>query len=156
MTMIRQLFHDQPRLSLADYPQLGRVKAALLDMSPARCPSMLEMPLVPNLPLLVQHQVELTQLTIMFWSWTMRKQKRRRSMLFSICRLVNGKNNSKKWPSELPVFACIACRFDVLTCWTSATPVPFGRGRGKPVNVPDHPPPPGYLCYRCREKGLSL
>lgn len=35
----------------------------------------------------------------------------------------------------------------------SATPVPFGRGRGKPVNVPDHPPPPGYLCYRCREKG---
>ncbi|KAK2747617.1 hypothetical protein FQN55_004971 [Onygenales sp. PD_40] len=35
----------------------------------------------------------------------------------------------------------------------NATPVPFGRGRGKPVNVPDHPPPPGYLCYRCREKG---
>ncbi|CAL5874905.1 uncharacterized protein PFLUO_LOCUS9207 [Penicillium psychrofluorescens] len=35
----------------------------------------------------------------------------------------------------------------------NATPVPFGRGRGKPVNIPDHPPPPGYLCYRCREKG---
>ncbi|KAL1999890.1 hypothetical protein VTN02DRAFT_3846 [Thermoascus thermophilus] len=35
----------------------------------------------------------------------------------------------------------------------NATPVAFGRGRGKPVNVPDHPPPPGYLCYRCREKG---
>ncbi|KAL4974539.1 DWNN domain-containing protein [Aspergillus desertorum] len=35
----------------------------------------------------------------------------------------------------------------------NATPVPFGRSRGKPVNVPDHPPPPGYLCYRCREKG---
>ncbi|KAL1976413.1 hypothetical protein VTN31DRAFT_2695 [Thermomyces dupontii] len=35
----------------------------------------------------------------------------------------------------------------------NATPVPVGRGRGKPVNVPDHPPPPGYLCYRCREKG---
>lgn len=35
----------------------------------------------------------------------------------------------------------------------SATPIPFGRGRGKPVNIPDHPPPPGYLCYRCREKG---
>ncbi|KAI9368204.1 DWNN domain-containing protein [Aspergillus egyptiacus] len=34
-----------------------------------------------------------------------------------------------------------------------ATPVPFGRGKGKPVNIPDHPPPPGYLCYRCREKG---
>lgn len=35
----------------------------------------------------------------------------------------------------------------------NATPVAFGRGRGKPLNVPDHPPPPGYLCYRCREKG---
>ncbi|BCS30316.1 cleavage polyadenylation factor subunit MPE1 [Aspergillus puulaauensis] len=35
----------------------------------------------------------------------------------------------------------------------NATPIPFGRGRGKPVNIPDHPPPPGYLCYRCREKG---
>ncbi|OOF90756.1 hypothetical protein ASPCADRAFT_134791 [Aspergillus carbonarius ITEM 5010] len=35
----------------------------------------------------------------------------------------------------------------------NATPVPFGRGRGRPMNVPDHPPPPGYLCYRCREKG---
>ncbi|PLB50501.1 DWNN-domain-containing protein [Aspergillus steynii IBT 23096] len=35
----------------------------------------------------------------------------------------------------------------------NVTPVPFGRGRGKPINVPDHPPPPGYLCYRCREKG---
>ncbi|PYH90537.1 retinoblastoma-binding protein [Aspergillus ellipticus CBS 707.79] len=35
----------------------------------------------------------------------------------------------------------------------NATPVPFGRGRGRPINVPDHPPPPGYLCYRCREKG---
>lgn len=38
----------------------------------------------------------------------------------------------------------------------SATPVPFGRGRGKAVNVPDHPPPPGYLCYRCREKGETI
>ncbi|KAL3457740.1 DWNN domain-containing protein [Aspergillus heterothallicus] len=35
----------------------------------------------------------------------------------------------------------------------NAIPVPFGRGKGKPLNVPDHPPPPGYLCYRCREKG---
>lgn len=43
-----------------------------------------------------------------------------------------------------------------LMLYRSATPVPFGRGRGKPVNVPDHPPPPGYLCYRCREKGLSF
>ncbi|KAL1953575.1 hypothetical protein VTO42DRAFT_2578 [Malbranchea cinnamomea] len=36
---------------------------------------------------------------------------------------------------------------------SSAVPVPSSRGRGKPINVPDHPPPPGYLCYRCREKG---
>ncbi|CAG8222521.1 unnamed protein product [Penicillium olsonii] len=35
----------------------------------------------------------------------------------------------------------------------NATPVQMPRGRGKPLNVPDHPPPPGYLCYRCREKG---
>ncbi|MCJ1395140.1 hypothetical protein MMC18_008021 [Xylographa bjoerkii] len=28
-----------------------------------------------------------------------------------------------------------------------------GPTKGKPVNVPDHPPPPGYLCYRCQEKG---
>ncbi|EDN04171.1 conserved hypothetical protein [Histoplasma mississippiense (nom. inval.)] len=35
----------------------------------------------------------------------------------------------------------------------NATPVLFNRNRAKPVNIPDHPPPPGYLCYRCREKG---
>ncbi|KAH8704713.1 DWNN domain-containing protein [Talaromyces proteolyticus] len=35
----------------------------------------------------------------------------------------------------------------------NAIPVAAGRGRGKPINIPDHPPPPGYLCYRCREKG---
>lgn len=45
---------------------------------------------------------------------------------------------------------------NLLTPRFSATPVPFGRGRGKPVNVPDHLPPPGYLCYRCREKGLFI
>ncbi|KAL4874189.1 hypothetical protein BDV12DRAFT_3582 [Aspergillus spectabilis] len=35
----------------------------------------------------------------------------------------------------------------------NATPVMVGRGRGKNVTVPDHPPPPGYICYRCHEKG---
>ena len=25
--------------------------------------------------------------------------------------------------------------------------------KGKPQNLPDHPPPPGYICYRCGEKG---
>ena len=28
-----------------------------------------------------------------------------------------------------------------------------GPNKGKPANVPDHPPPPGYICYRCGEKG---
>ncbi|EEP80830.1 conserved hypothetical protein [Uncinocarpus reesii 1704] len=35
----------------------------------------------------------------------------------------------------------------------TATPVPFNRNRGLLNPVPEHPPPPGYLCYRCREKG---
>ncbi|MCJ1281693.1 hypothetical protein MMC26_001015 [Xylographa opegraphella] len=38
----------------------------------------------------------------------------------------------------------------------SATRVATHHGgpmKGKPINVPDHPPPPGYLCYRCQEKG---
>ncbi|RAK75104.1 cleavage polyadenylation factor subunit MPE1 [Aspergillus fijiensis CBS 313.89] len=37
----------------------------------------------------------------------------------------------------------------------NATPVPFGRGRGKivPGNSQERPMPPGYICYRCREKG---
>lgn len=32
------------------------------------------------------------------------------------------------------------------------TPV-FKPGAKKPVNVPDHEPPQGYICYRCGEKG---
>ena len=51
---------------------------------------------------------------------------------------------------SIPIFALIYHGADY---FLSATPVPFGRGRGKPIAVPDHPPPPGYLCYRCREKG---
>ncbi|MCJ1413816.1 hypothetical protein MMC32_000141 [Xylographa parallela] len=38
----------------------------------------------------------------------------------------------------------------------SATRVATHHGgpmKGKPINIPDHPPPPGYLCYRCQEKG---
>ncbi|KAL4885381.1 DWNN domain-containing protein [Aspergillus karnatakaensis] len=38
----------------------------------------------------------------------------------------------------------------------NATPVMAGRGRGKNVSVPDHPPPPGYICYRCHEKGKAI
>jgi len=33
----------------------------------------------------------------------------------------------------------------------SAKPVHFKKG--KPQNVPDHEPPPGYICYRCHQKG---
>ncbi|KAL9068051.1 MAG: hypothetical protein Q9157_006626 [Trypethelium eluteriae] len=35
----------------------------------------------------------------------------------------------------------------------NAKPVYRGAGRGKPVNIPDRPPPDGYVCYRCGEKG---
>ncbi|KAL9611968.1 MAG: hypothetical protein Q9167_003408 [Letrouitia subvulpina] len=28
-----------------------------------------------------------------------------------------------------------------------------GPAKGKPINVPDHAPPSGYVCYRCGEKG---
>ena len=37
---------------------------------------------------------------------------------------------------------------------SSATPVHrAGTNKGKTANLPDHPPPPGYICYRCGEKG---
>ena len=36
----------------------------------------------------------------------------------------------------------------------SATPVHrAGHNKAKSTNVPDHPPPSGYICYRCGEKG---
>ena len=41
-----------------------------------------------------------------------------------------------------------------LTIFDSATPVLRGGPfKGKPANMPDHPPPNGYICYRCGEKG---
>lgn len=36
--------------------------------------------------------------------------------------------------------------------------IPIHRGppnKGKSANVPDRPPPPGYICYRCGEKGMT-
>jgi protein MPE1 len=35
----------------------------------------------------------------------------------------------------------------------SKTAVYKPGGGKKPINVPDHEPPPGYICYRCGEKG---
>ncbi|KAL6714661.1 Protein mpe1 [Lecanora helva] len=36
----------------------------------------------------------------------------------------------------------------------NATPVHrSNNNKGKSINIPDHPPPPGYVCYRCGEKG---
>ena len=36
----------------------------------------------------------------------------------------------------------------------SATPVyRAGLNKGKPSNLPEHPPPAGYVCFRCGEKG---
>lgn len=39
----------------------------------------------------------------------------------------------------------------------SAAPVhrPGGFKGGKPANIPEHPPPPEYVCYRCGVKGNS-
>lgn len=50
-------------------------------------------------------------------------------------------------------FRCI--EFWMLTHHSdSATPVHrSGPNKSKPASVPDHPPPPGYICYRCGEKG---
>ena len=47
---------------------------------------------------------------------------------------------------------CVAV---VLTAYIGrATPVHRGAAsKGKNSNIPDHPPPPGYVCYRCGEKG---
>ncbi|KAF2102021.1 DWNN-domain-containing protein [Rhizodiscina lignyota] len=35
----------------------------------------------------------------------------------------------------------------------NAKPVYHGKFKGRQANVPDHDPPPGYICYRCHEKG---
>ncbi len=61
------------------------------------------------------------------------------------------------WPSEQNTVALILrfCEAHWLTATRiSATPIHRGGpAKGKPVNVPDHKPPPGYICYRCGEKG---
>lgn len=50
----------------------------------------------------------------------------------------------------------LACRTE-LTKSCSQTPVFFGRPAQKPATTPapdnDKPPPPGYLCHRCLQKG---
>jgi len=53
------------------------------------------------------------------------------------------------------VFTSICTKHPITdTEYRSATPVQrSGPSKGKPANVPDHPPPPGYICYRCGEKG---
>ena len=50
---------------------------------------------------------------------------------------------------------CIHCDVWSLTAlFHSATPIHrSGMSKSKVANVPDHPPPPGYICYRCGEKG---
>lgn len=72
-------------------------------------------------------------------------------MRYSIYRRASGRSSSRRWPSKHQSVILMEWNANLPS---SATPVPFGRGRGKPINVPDHPPPPGYLCYRCREKGI--
>lgn len=74
-------------------------------------------------------------------------------MRCSIFRQTSGGNNNRKWLSRFTLSNSRKKTQYETNITRSATPVAFGRGRGKPLNVPDHPPPPGYLCYRCREKG---
>ena len=47
-----------------------------------------------------QLQVPAIQSIPASWSSIMRRRKTRRSMRFSTCRPVNGRNSSRKWPSE--------------------------------------------------------
>ena len=44
----------------------------------------------------------------------------------------------------------------LINCHLSHKPVYKGGFKAKQANVPDHDPPPGYICYRCHEKGNSL
>lgn len=50
---------------------------------------------------------------------------------------------------------CTNCFVEPYTdFYFSATPVyRSGPTKGKQANVPDRPPPQGYVCYRCGEKG---
>ena len=66
---------------------------------------------------------------------------------------ISGRSNNKKWPSEFRVPMERMNSVANLN-YDSATPVHrVGPSKGKPANQPDHPPPPGYICYRCGEKG---
>lgn len=47
-----------------------------------------------------QPQVLATQLIPASWNSIMRRRKMRRSMRFSTCKPTNGRNSSRKWPSE--------------------------------------------------------
>jgi protein MPE1 len=47
-------------------------------------------------------------------------------------------------------------RIDGFHCWqlpNSATPIHRVNTK-KPNHIPDRPLPPGYICYRCGEKGM--
>lgn len=70
---------------------------------------------------------------------------------------ISGHSNSSRWPSQYSVrkYGLDVYKTQILTCSiNSATPVHrSGPNKGKPASVPDHPPPPGYICYRCGEKG---
>ncbi len=55
-------------------------------------------------------------------------------------------------PLESSLYALLRIKF--ANSKNSATPVyrPGGM-KGKQANVPEHPPPAGYICYRCGNKG---
>ncbi len=101
--------------------------------------------------------------------------RRKRSQLCSRLVLISGRNSSRKWRSKstgvrgsrlwffpyesmmllVHSWCMFTCSVMLICCFNSATPIHRGGPllKGKPVNVPDHQPPPGYICYRCGEKG---
>lgn len=77
-------------------------------------------------------------------------------MLCSRWALTNGLSNSKRWQSKSIAlgFKIIGREANANSDIYSVAPVHrAGQMKGKPQNVPDRPPPPGYLCYRCGLKG---
>lgn len=151
MMMTPVLYRALPLLLLEGSLLRDREREVQLDMYLGRCQWMLAMfPVTNTPPRADQLQVLTNQSAMVYKNWIMLKQRKKRLTHFLTYKRTNGESSSKRWRSK---FYWPITRVQILMHCNSATPVPFGRGKGKPVNVPDHPPPPGYLCYRCREKG---
>ena len=92
------------------------------------------------------------------------RRKRKELLRCSKIAPISGLLSNRKWLSKFQIVPyrryisrqAILCSFAMLIFLErSATPVHRGTTIGKHANIPDHPPPPGYICYRCGEKGKS-